>query len=290
MTQESVVIATYELDNVPQGEVKFAVRATSTEKATICIDYITVKEITGEVCEHVYVDGVCTLCEEEDPDAAYQAMIGETGYESVGAALAVAQSSETVVLKQHMEAAVVNVPSGVTLNLNGHTLTTNILLGFGEVIDQNAAGVDGQGGLVVGDATDTLIHLQETNSYLPIYDSTNACYKFYGYELALKDTGSETVYAVAIRFENLDAYTLINESDAAGLSLSFNLDLGDGTTFQLPYTATGIKSWAAEAYTYYSDSTNTKDMALTMTVTGAPEGATMTVALGAAFGVSSAVQ
>ena len=60
----------------------------------------------------------------------------------------------------------------------------------------------------------------------------------------------------------------------------------------MPYSAAAFKTWAGNAYTHYSDETKTTDWAMTMTVSGIPEGstATMTVALNAVFGVSSAAQ
>lgn len=99
------------------------------------------------------------------------AVIGSTGYADVTTALATAKSGETVVMlaDANISGTTVAVPTGVTLDLNGHELTCARL-----TADENANVIDStadHSGRV--NVPSTALSLKSTNTYLPIIVEEN---------------------------------------------------------------------------------------------------------------------
>ena len=109
------------------------------------------------------------------------------------------------------------LPAGVTLDLNGKTMTSSFLFATGNVIDST----DGTGKLVVGQKN---VLFQKNEKYLPLYDGTG--YRFFQYQIVTGNLSKESATSVKARlqlkFTNADAYTLlINDSTGAhGMALN----------------------------------------------------------------------
>ena len=109
------------------------------------------------------------------------------------------------------------LPAGVTLDLNGKTMTSSFLFATGNVIDST----DGTGKLVVGQKS---VLFQKNEKYLPLYDGTG--YRFFQYQIVTGNLSKESATSVKARlqlkFTNADAYTLlINDSTGAhGMALN----------------------------------------------------------------------
>ena len=109
------------------------------------------------------------------------------------------------------------LPAGVTLDLNGKTMTSSFLFATGDVIDST----DGTGKLVVGQKS---VLFQKNEKYLPLYDGTG--YRFFQYQIVTGNLSKESATSVKARlqlkFTNADAYTLlINDSTGAhGMALN----------------------------------------------------------------------
>ena len=103
------------------------------------------------------------------------------------------------------------VPAGVTLNLNGNTISVSALTAFGEIVDTENFG--GKGKICVS-KTDAFF--SEIGTYLPIYDSEGA-YRFFRYELRSKapayDGGDKVTYQTYPRFSNKEAYYYLQGED-----------------------------------------------------------------------------
>jgi len=113
------------------------------------------------------------------------AMIGDVKYETVEAALAAAQSGETIVMTADSDesATILLLMNGVTLDLNGKTLKANYLItttGGSKVIDST----DGEGLLVIAKGNLTVVN----QNCLPIWIEAEGGYRFA--VVALKMQGS----------------------------------------------------------------------------------------------------
>ena len=174
----------------------------------------------------------------------YSAVIDGTGYETLADAIAAAQSGKTILLQANASDALVVIPAGVTLNLNGYVVDADYFAAFGSVIDTMATG-----GLEIAKGSATTM-LREDNAYLPLYDTESGCYKFYAYELesvgAADSTATSAKFWFTVNFANEDAYALLADADAAGLYLtadvSWTKDEATTTvTAKIPQTA--INDW-----------------------------------------------
>jgi len=181
-------------------------------------------------------------------------------YDSVDAALKAAESGNTVVLGQNATVGdrFLEVPAGVTLDLNGKNLTVANIFSFGDIIDST----DGKGSLVISnDKTQAFVGLQETNSYLPLYDTN--CYRFFDYDVvsAGKETGTNTVkFGVKVNFNNEKAYELLQNDG----ELVLDLMIGEQN---IPYkfnSATMTKLYDAVT----ADWTNRSKYAIALTISG----------------------
>lgn len=173
----------------------------------------------------------------------YGAVIDGTGYETLADAIAAAQSGKTILLQANAADELVVIPAGVTLNLNGYVVDADYFAAFGSVIDTMATG-----GLEIAKGSATTM-LREDNAYLPLYDTTNGCYKFYAYELKSVDTPQNSTAKSAqfwftVNFANEDAYALLADADAAGMYLSVEVSW-DNTTIIADILQTSIDDWCA---------------------------------------------
>ena len=163
-------------------------------------------------------------------------------YASLDEAMAEANSGETVKLMKDGETkALLMIPAGVTLNLNGHTITAGNVFSFGNVIDNDGT-TDGLGGIIVSnDRTKAFVQLQTNNTYMPLYDTANGCYRFFEYTLAVtkvKDvTASSATFSMRLKLSTKEAYKLLAESES-GVSLSFTVSW-TGMDESITYTVSG---------------------------------------------------
>lgn len=169
----------------------------------------------------------------------------ETEYSSVSLALI---DSVSVTMIADSTESVITVPAGVTLDLNGHTLTADVFTSYGDIVD----GEDGGNGLLK-----YVNGLIPNNSFLPIYDSANSGYRLYKYTLYLLGGVNITngiTYHATLDFRKLSGFKLISESENAHLRISFNLKKNNSIStviYDLPETE--LKTWASDAYTNYND-------------------------------------
>ena len=170
--------------------------------------------------------------------ATFKSVYDEQGEKKLAADLQAlldnASEGDTVVLTQDYDARDVErieIPAGVTLDLNGHTVYANNLASFGDVIDSG----DGTAVLVIAKSDDgEHIILKKDNTQLPLYDSQAGGYRFFTYSTeALKRADEDTnvvKYGMRLKFTNQSAYLLLADADVA---LTMDLEIGD---YRFTYT------------------------------------------------------
>lgn len=175
-----------------------------------------------------------------------------------------AQSGSTVVMDEDYNLTNVGfaaVPAGVTLDLNGHELTTNALFGFGFITDST----NGEGKLIISkDTTQAMIQLQPNNPQMPLYDADG--YRFFTYEFLARQN-KENQYAMHLGFTNTDAYELLKSADNTdvkiGMYLHFTMADGVEKQFDYVFSAATVKKYADA-----SINESPKQKAVTVTVSG----------------------
>ena len=200
-----------------------------------------------------------------------------------------AESSATVVLTQDISLHSVVLWEGVTLDLNGHTLTANYLTSYGQVID----GEKGGNGLIV---VNKRIHMASENEFLPIYDTAAGGYRFYKYEL--QNLGFKAVAGNADRLKvgfrlvlsNTDGYSVLaNTTDVAIDTFAYLKWNNSAGEFTYEFSDNTLRNFAAQAAADIAAKGSTsKAITLTLTgVTGLGENATISLrpALNTAPGV-----
>lgn len=198
-----------------------------------------------------------------------QAMIGSAIYDTVTAALAAAKAGDSVLLLNDATADMVKVPAGVTLDLNGHKLTSDIVVAFGEVADCT----DGSGKLVISkDGAQGAIHLQADNAAMPLYDTNG--YRFFSYtegKLGIKTVTDAKEKVVGVKFGIRFTFT-----NAVAYDLMANADNADQVVVKLE----AVKGGKTQKFNYYLNSNTLqeyadavengtyKNPAITLTVSG----------------------
>ena len=200
----------------------------------------------------IYENGayVLTLCPAQNENTGKY-------YASIYEALAAAKSGETVKLLVDGETeTLMMIGAGVTLNLNGHTVTAGNVFSFGDIIDNNGT-TDGKGGIIISnDRTKAFVQLQKDNDYLPLYDAADGCYRFYGYNLSVLTyqlSGTNAIqFRYRLRLATAEAYQLLADTANAGVEFVFNLTVTgtDGKVDDIRYVLSGEKlaEYATAAY------------------------------------------
>ena len=174
-------------DHTPNEAVREnEVAATCTESGSYdsviycaeCGEEISRETITIPATGHDHVSGTCACG--DTLGVAYNAAT-ETVYDDAAAALAAAKAGDTVyVLRDHAVTNVLVTP-GVTLDLNGRTLTATFAVGFetSNVIDSA-----GSGKLIVAEKN---VVLDEGNAMVPVYDGTGYIFTQVGFVIQKVD-------------------------------------------------------------------------------------------------------
>ena len=130
---------------------------------------------------HNYVNSVCDRCGEPVP-----LIIKDTdgnvvgGFTDLTEALRQMQEGQMVLLQTDVTAADMILPSGVTIDLNGNSLTVDSLLTYSSsaIVDTSE---DVSGFLKINDEEGNMI--SASNSQLPVYDSANGGYRFFAIDV-----------------------------------------------------------------------------------------------------------
>ena len=124
------------------------------------------------------------------------AEVNGVGYTTVAEALANANGGTVKMIASSTEAAIM-VPAGVTLDLNGNTLTVGSAASFGIIMDSGNASAIGTGKLIVGEYD---LAMSSNGVYAPVWDGTG--YVFVAVEFRQQITTSN---GYKVRFYNNNA-------------------------------------------------------------------------------------
>ena len=181
-----------------------------------------------------------------------EAKIGTESYATLQDAIEDAKSGDEIVLQTAVEADKVQVPLGVTVNLNGKTLTAGEIEIAGALVD-----TDGNGLLV----TNTTITCSSDNGgYLPLTDSTAGGYRLCKPTLETlgkvfdKEDNTKAAYWFHAHFENEAAYGY------TGVEIGVQMTW-DGGSKNANADDTFMSNWATQVKA-------DKDLDIKLTVTG----------------------
>ena len=185
-------------------QIQFESTEESIEAATIHY---------AKACSHTDVEnGVCVYCKE-----AIVAALGDSNgnllgvYTTVADAFAAANAGDMVVLIADAEAENLILPAGVILEMNGHALTVNSILTYGNSQIQDSSEKN-TGVLKILDADGNMI--SQFNSHLPVYDSTLGGYRFFAVKVTPKAITGGSKYWFSVEVENFDQLHKLIQSGA----------------------------------------------------------------------------
>ena len=188
-------------------------------------------------------------------------------YDDLMVAIMDAQAGDTVRPIVDIETNIVTVFDGVTLDLNGYTLTTRYFTAYGDVIDGQVGGY----GLIKAQRA----HAASEQSYLPVYDTAAGGYRFYKYELVNKGyrvSGTTITFGIHLALENPDGYSVIANTSESDLDEHLQLHAhigwtGLGDEVDYVFTSNTIIGYAGAAANDFATIGSTKK-AVTLTIRG----------------------
>lgn len=174
--------------------------------------------------EHDYqlTDGkvLCDFCQKEATVGA--AWANNKLYTSLSEAIKYTQSG-TITMLRDADMDSITVPAGVTLDLNGYVLTTDVLLSFGDVMDSK----NGVGGVK------TLDFYASQSSQIALRDAQCQMFRLFNYSiraLGTKESSDSVSFGFCLDFENKLAYELLT-TGKADFCVETSLDYGEGTLY-----------------------------------------------------------
>lgn len=179
-------------------------------------------------------------------------------FTTLTAAIDAAEAGETIKLQENVLLSNVELPENVTLDLNGHTLTTGNFSTFlgGKIIDSVGTGLL----KVLADDVNFLGDNALAANTLPIYDAANTGYRFFEYSYNAWGTDDDSQYdngvdgAVRfwyqILFKDVAAYELIaagNSGVQLGIDVNQNGEVVQECTFKYADVSesTWMQDWAS---------------------------------------------
>ena len=127
----------------------------------------------------------CDRCDATDSYEVEAVVIGEKTYATVESALRTAQEGETIKLLLDVQAEDIILTNGVTIDLNGCTLTVDALTAFAEgladgyIVDSS----EGNTGLLIVEKEKATF--KSSNPDIPLYDAVNGGYRFFDYKMTV---------------------------------------------------------------------------------------------------------
>ena len=144
---------------------------------------------------------------------------------SLAQQLAQATAGSTVTLTENYTLAdgeLLQVPAGITLNLNGQTVSADRVAVFGNVVDNS----EGEGGIYI--AKDETFLLRPDNASLPLYDTAFGGYRFFSATTTHRTPRSGENYVkfgFNMKLGSEKAYRLLNDAANANVSATILLEV-----------------------------------------------------------------
>jgi len=190
-----------------------------------------------------------------------------TEYKSLTEAMAaLEETGGTLQLQQDVTESVVTVRSGITLDLNGHTVDSKYFTCYGSVTET------GDGGTALVKAA--RLHIAGQDSYLPIYDSQDGGYRFYKYTLenlgakAVDGNSNAVKFGFRLVLNNADGYDVLTATTDEALDTFAYISWGSmSAPIVYQFRDDTLRSYAAQAMADISASGST-NKAITITLTG----------------------
>ena len=190
------------------------------------------------------------------------AMIGDVKYNSFNDALLAVKVGQTIVLNDDVTVkdTLFVLDAGVVLDLNGHELSVNNVLAFGDIIDST----EGIGKLVRNQNARVILNAE--NSAMPLYDTNG--YRFFTYTLASagpkNGTTDSVQFGVQLTFANTDAYALLAKDVTTTIKLALAVTKDDKVTNLTFIFKQGTLEQYKDAWNNRTDLTKTPTLVLTV--------------------------
>lgn len=155
-------------DTINDEEMYHIVTPTATQPAYTSVEvkgdalHVVIKQVNGLIIDEFTINATAAATNDGK------------NYDTLEEALTEAEAGDTVVLQKDVLDSRTVIDPGVTLDLNGKALHTDMMVAFGSSAVVNSA--DNACGKIVVDKDDLV--LPKTNPQLPVYDGENGCFLF----------------------------------------------------------------------------------------------------------------
>ena len=245
ITGGSVLGASQELGNVTNDML---VRGISVKNVSVSGGSFNHK-VQQDYCAIGFVpkdnnNGTYTVAVAENVEATYTDADGVEQADLLVNALSKAKAGTTITLLKDVtdDGNIIIIPVNVTLDLNGNNLTAKMLFANAGIVKDSK---EGTGSLKL--KNNSWMGMPEENPYLPIYDSSEGVYRFFGYKLEEYDTQNvdgRTMFVYQVTFNSLNALKLLKNGnkETHGVSVQISLswaDLNSPMIFDVSQSAFG---------------------------------------------------
>ncbi|MBQ6947949.1 MAG: discoidin domain-containing protein, partial [Clostridia bacterium] len=209
--EETVLSVTFTPANTTNKKVVWT--SSDESVATVTDGVVTaVGEGTAIITATAKLTGHTDTCTLTVTPAA--ASVGEKFFTTLEAALDAAKDGDTVKLCADVATTRLMIAGGVTLDLNGQTLTADYLVGFNGAVLMDSA-EDGSGKLTIAKEN---LALPKNNPYLPVYDEESGRYLFTRVKndrFELTDEGGKPKYSTSPMLKEYVHSLMNSEAKAA---------------------------------------------------------------------------
>lgn len=233
--------------------IKTIVHELNNSKIVLADNYTAVAAVTDAHADAVHLTpaGYAAMAQEWTTIITNAYKADGTRYVTLADRFAAAQEGDTVTLVGAETVKDLTVNAGVTLDLNGNTITAESLTSFGNIVDST----EGEGLVKIAKNETSQPHLilNTVTTSLPLYDAADGGYRFFTPEFEHQekklDDPDKVKYAIRVGLSE-KGYALLDDADnynALSVCLKLTKDGEDFKTINYSFKQTTVEEYVSKS-------------------------------------------